>query len=164
MKFKIQRGLVEVKARSSIHDTNTRYPKLEGQIDFDADAPAGARAELAVDMRVYDTGDRLKNWKLKSDLDPESHPSATFTLSRLEAVSEEAAGKFVATGVGQLRWRGKSVDLKVKGRATVDRQTIEATASFELDVKLLGVAPPKFLMFKVEDVVQVQVSLRALAI
>jgi polyisoprenoid-binding protein YceI len=161
--YRVQRGLVEVKARSSIHDTTTRFAKLEGSIDFDADAPAGARAELRVDMRVFDAGDRFKNWKLKSELDPDKHPTATFALSRFDDIREETAGRFVAAAVGQLRWRGRSVDVKVKGTATADRRAIEAAASFELDVKTLGVAPPRFLMFKVEDVVLVQVTLRAVA-
>ena len=65
--------------------------------------------------------------------------------------------------MGQLRWRGKSVDVKVKGKASVDRRTIDASASFELDVRDLGIAAPKFLMFKVEDQVVCQVDLSAVA-
>jgi polyisoprenoid-binding protein YceI len=164
MRYNVQRGLVEVKARSAIHDTMTKWTKVTGTVSFDADDPAAALAEIEVDMRSFDAGDRFKNWKLKSDLDPDAHPTARFVLSRLDEVREELAGRFVATGVGQLRWRGKSVDIKVRGKAAVDRKTIEATATFELDVKTLGVAPPRFLMFKVEDVVAVEVTLRALAI
>jgi polyisoprenoid-binding protein YceI len=163
MKYKVQRGLVEVKARSSIHDTTTKFAKVEGTIDFDPDAPSTARAEIAVDMRVFDAGDRFKNWKLKTDLEPDQHPTATFTLARLEETREITAGRFQATAVGQVRWRGKAPDVKVKGQAQVDRRAIEASASFELDVRLLGVSPPRFLMFKVEDVVLVQVQLWAIA-
>jgi polyisoprenoid-binding protein YceI len=163
MKFTVQRGLVEVKARSAIHDTVTRWSRVGGVIRFDADDPGAAHAEIEVDMRSFDAGDRLKNWKLKSDLDPDSHPTAQFVLGRLDQVHEEVAGRFVAGGVGQLQWRGKRVDIAVRGKATVDRMSIEASASFELDVKTLGVSPPRFLMFKVEDVVSVTVTLRALA-
>lgn len=159
----MQRGLVEVKARSAVHDTTTRFSKVFGHIDFDADDAARAHAELEVDMRVFDAGDRFKNWKLKNDLDPDTYPTASFSLSRLDAIHEEVAGKFVATAAGQIRWRGKSVDVRIKGRATVDRRALEAVASFELDVRELGVAPPRFLMLKVEDVVRIEVSLRAVA-
>ncbi len=164
MKYKVQRGLVEVKARSAIHDTTTRWSKLSGEIEFDPDQPQTARAEIAVDMRAFDAGDRFKNWKIKSDLDPDAHPTATFTLARLESVHEPTSGKFQARAVGQLRWRGKGVDLKIKGDAKVDRRAIEATATFEMNVRDLGVSPPKFLMFKVEDEVTVQVSLMALIV
>ena len=163
MRFKVQRGLIEVKARSSIHDTDTKFSKVEGWIEFDPDAPASARAEIAVDMRVFDAGDKLKNWKLKSDLEPDKHPTATFILARLEDAREPGAGRFEAAAVGQLRWRGRQPDVKVRGSASVDRRAIDAKASFELDVRELGVKPPGFLMFKVENVVTVHVTLFAVA-
>ncbi len=161
MIYKVQRGQVEVKARSSIHDTVTKYSKLEGTIDFDADAPQSAHADVAVDMRVFDAGDRLKNWKIKSDLDPDAHPTATFTLARFEDIHETTAGQWTAVAVGQIRWRGQAAMIKVKGKAAVDRRQIEAHATFTMNVRELGVTPPKILMFKVEDVVEVQVALVA---
>ena len=163
MRFRVQRGVVEVKARSSIHDTDTKFSKLEGWIEFDPDAPAGARAEISVDMRVFDAGDKLKNWKLRSDLEPDKHPTATFILMRLENAHEPGAGRFEAAAVGQLRWRGRSPDIRVRGQASVDRRAIDAKASFDLDVRELGVKPPGFLMFKVESVVTVHVTLFATA-
>jgi polyisoprenoid-binding protein YceI len=158
MRYKLQRGQVEVKARSTIHDTTTRFAKLEGTIDFDADATAATHADLALDMRVYDAGDRLTNWKLKSELEPDKHPTATFTFARFAEIHEVTGGNYTAVALGQLAWRGKVTDIKVKGKATVDRRAIEATASFELNVRALGITPPKILMLKVEDVVLVQVS------
>jgi len=160
-RFKVFRGLVQVKARSSIHDTVTKYEKLSGSIEFDPDEPRAAQAQISVDMRVFDAGDRFKNWKIKSDLDPDAHPTATFRLTVMNDVHETSSGRFKAKATGQLEWRGKTVDLTVNGTATVDRRGIEATATFELDVKKLGISPPKFLMFKVEDEVVVQVSLFA---
>jgi polyisoprenoid-binding protein YceI len=161
VRYRVQRGLVEVKARSSIHDTDTRFAKLEGWIEFDPDQPAAARAEISVDMRVFDAGDKLKNWKLKSDLEPDKHPTATFVLARLENVHEPNAGRFAASAVGQLKWRGRAPDVRVRGQASVDRRAIDARASFDLDVRELGVKPPGFLMFKVENVVSVLVTLFA---
>jgi polyisoprenoid-binding protein YceI len=163
MRYLVQRGLVAVKARSSIHDTTTRFDKLQGTIEFDPDVTAETRAELSVDMRAYDAGDRFKNWKLKSDLDPEAHPTATFALMRLTSIHEKVSGRYQAAAVGQLQWRGKAVDVQVQGEATVDRRRIEASARFELNVRDLGVTPPRFLMFKVEDEVVCQVTLVAIA-
>ncbi len=161
MRYKIQRGQVDVKARSSVHDTTTRYAKIEGTIDFDPDDPNAARAEIQVDMRVFDAGDRLKNWKLRSDLEPDKHPIASFTLARFADIHEPTAGQFNATAIGQLRWRDRGPNITVKGSASVDRRAIDARASFDLDVRELGVTPPRILMFKVENVVSVQVTLFA---
>ena len=164
MRYQVQRGRVEVKARSSLHDTTTVWAKLSGSIDFDPDARDGAQAEISVDMRSFDAGDRFKNWKIKSDLDPEGHHTATFRLTRFDQIAEPTAGNFEATAAGQLAWHGRSPDIKVKGKGKIDRRAIDAQASFELDVRTLGVAPPRFLMFKVEDVVLVQVTLFAVAV
>jgi polyisoprenoid-binding protein YceI len=162
VKYGVQRGKVEVMARSSIHDTRTVWSKLAGTIEFDADDPKSARAAIEVDMRVFDAGDRLKNWKIKGDLEPDKHPTATFKLLRFDKIAEVTAGVWEAAAVGQLSWRGQNADVTVKGKATVDRRGIDATATFDLDVrKQLGITPPRFFMFKVEDVVAVQVTLFA---
>jgi polyisoprenoid-binding protein YceI len=160
--YKVQRGKVTTTARSSVHDTKTVWAKLSGTITLDVDALATARAEISVDMRAFDAGDFLKNWKLKSELDADKHPTAIFRLVGIEDVRETTAGEFSGTAVGQIAWRGKTADVRARGTARIDRRTLDARASFELNVRDLGISPPKILMFKVEDVVQVQVELVAL--
>jgi len=163
MLYKVQRGLVTVTARSAPHDTTTRYPKLDGTIEFDADNPRAARAEIAIDMRVFDTGDKLKNWKLKSAHNPDEHPTAIFTMARFEDIHEMTAGQWNAVASGQLKWRGRAPMVKVSGKASVDRRGIDAQASFSIDMRELGVQPPEFFLLKVEEVVLVQVALAAFA-
>jgi polyisoprenoid-binding protein YceI len=164
MHYKIQRGAVEVRAKSALHDTTTKFGKVEGTIDFDPDAPASAQCDIRVDMRVFDAGDTFKNWKLKGDLDAETYPTATFILARFDDVHEVTAGAFTATATGQIKWRDHTPIVKVKGKATVDRRSIDARASFDLDVRQLGIAPPKFLMFKVDEIVAVQASVFAFVV
>jgi polyisoprenoid-binding protein YceI len=160
--YKVQRGKVTVTARSSIHDTKTVWTKLSGRISADPDELATATAEIAIDMKTFDAGDFMKNWKLKSELDPDKYPTATFRLARIDDPREPTAGEFTGVAIGQIGWRDKTVDIKARGSAKLDRRSLEAKASFELNVRDLGVAPPKILMFKVEDVVTVQVELYAL--
>jgi polyisoprenoid-binding protein YceI len=141
MRYRLQRGTVSVTARGTARGTTVRCAKIDGTIDFDADAPSSTRAELSVDMRSIDAGDRFKNWKLESELHAEQHPTATFTLARFEAIHEVTSGQWTGTAIGQLRWRGHKPMLKIKGKATVDRRNIEAQATFDLDVRELGMQP-----------------------
>jgi hypothetical protein len=67
---------------------------------------------------------------------------------------------FTATAEGVLRWRGKEVVVALAGQGKLDGVGLEATATFELDIKRLGLAAPKFLMFKVEDEVSIDVTVR----
>jgi len=153
-----------VAARSSIHDTKTRWESLGGSIEASVDALESATASFTVDMTEFDAGDWLKNRKLRKDLDVKNHPTAEFVLTELKNVTrdpEDANSKFRATAVGTIRWRGRETTVEAIGSGVVTDEKIEATATFDLDVTTLGVKPPKILMFKVEDVVCVEVTLVA---
>jgi len=165
-RYVVGRGRVVVKARSSIHDTTCVWSELSGTVDFDPAKPEGAGAEITVDMRVFDAGDRIKNWKLKGDLQPDKHPKAIFRLARLEGVTRGAAGgeSFSATAAGAIDWRGKKAELNATGSATATAAKIDAKCAFELNVRHLGVEPPKILMFKVDEIVLVTVELTANAL
>jgi polyisoprenoid-binding protein YceI len=161
MRYRVDGGTLKVQARSRVHDTTTVWDKLAGDVEADADtlATAGARATFRVDMTSFDAGDWLKNRKLKKDFDMDAHPTATFELTAVRDVVRDGA-KFTATAEGLLRWRGKEVPLVLSGRGTLDDTHVEASATFELDIKKLGLSAPRFLMIKMEDEVTVDVSVR----
>jgi hypothetical protein len=110
-------------------------------------------------MTAFDAGDFLKNRKLRKDFALEAHPRASFVLTALRDVVRTGAA-FAATAVGTLAWRGKRVELTLAGRGTLDAVAAVASATFELDIRWLGLAAPKFLIFKVEDEVTVDVAIR----
>lgn len=159
--FRVESGTLTVQARSRVHDTTTVWDKITGDVEADADtlATAGARATFVVDMTSFDAGDWLKNRKLKKDFDMDAHPKATFELRNVKDVVRDGA-KFTATAEGVLRWRGKEVVLTIAGRGTLDDVKVEASATFELDIKKLGLSAPRFLMIKMEDEVTVDVTVR----
>lgn len=153
-----------VKARSSIHDTKTVWSKITGEVTADRATLAtdGAQATFEVDMTAFDAGDFLKNRKLRKDFAMDAHPRATFTLKALRDVKGDG-GRFRATAEGVLAWRGREVPLTIAGEGTLDDGGLAATGKFELDIKVLGLSAPRFLMFKVEDEVAVEVTIRGKA-
>ena len=159
MKYAIASGKLTVKARSSVHDTTTVWDRISGEVDAAADAIEAAKATFSVDMTKFDAGDFLKNRKLRKDFDMEGNPTATFTLQRVSDVVRDGS-KFTAKAEGTLRWRGKDVVLVLAGQGTLDDKHVEAKATFELDIKKLGLQAPRFFMFKMEDEVTVEVTLR----
>ncbi len=159
MTYQVEGGKLTVRARSSIHDTTTVWDKISGEVDADPDAIEAAKASFAVDMTSYDAGDFLKNRKLRKDFELEAHPRATFQLRSVSDVQRDGA-KFEAKARGVLGWRGKEVELELAGKGTLDSGHLEATASFVLDIKKLGLAAPRFFVFKMEDEVTVDVSVR----
>jgi polyisoprenoid-binding protein YceI len=160
VKFKVTSGKLSVQARSRVHDTTTVWSKVSGDVDADPDtlATAGAKGAFTVDMTVFDAGDWLKNRKLRRDFDLDHHPTATFSLDKVERVEREGDA-FTANATGTLRWRGKEVVLTLAGRGILDRVRLEATATFTLDIRALGLSAPRFFVFKMEDEVTVEVTL-----
>jgi polyisoprenoid-binding protein YceI len=159
MKYAISGGKLTVKARSSVHDTTTVWDKITGDVDADPDAIEQAKATFTVDMTSFDAGDWLKNRKLRKDFDMDGNPTATFTLERVSDVQRDG-DKFTAKAEGKLRWRGKGVPLVLSGQGTLSADRVEARASFEFDIKKLGLSAPKFFVFKMEDEVTIDVTVR----
>jgi polyisoprenoid-binding protein YceI len=161
VRYRITAGTLTVEARSRLHDTRTVWSQITGEIVADPDtlATAGATARFEVDMTAFDAGDFLKNRKLRKDFDLEHHPRASFSLERLTGVVRDGA-TFTAAAEGTLGWRGRQLGLVLAGRGTLDDMGVSASATFELDIRDLGLSAPRFLIFKVEDEVTVSVTLR----
>ena len=161
MRYRVAAGTLTVQARSRVHNTTAVWNKLTGDVTADPDtlATAGATARFEVDMTAFDAGDFLKNRKLRSDFELARHPTARFELARVRNVVRTGA-TFTATADGVLAWRGRQVELVLEGRGTLDAMTVSASATFELDIRALGLSAPRFLMFKVEDEVSVAVEIR----
>lgn len=160
--MKVTGGKLIVRATSRVHDTTTTWDKISGTVDATPDAIEQAKATFEVDMTSFDAGDWLRNRKLRKDFDMEGHPRATFALTRVSDVQRDGSS-FVATAEGTLTWRGKQVVLVLKGRGTLDDKTVSATATFQLDIKKLGLTAPSFLMIKMSDEVEVEVTVRGAA-
>jgi len=165
MRYRVTGGTLTVQARSRVHDTTTVWNRITGDIVADPAAlaavgPAGEQdgtsARFEVDMTSFDAGDFLKNRKLRKDFDLDGHPRASFALTSLRDVVQRGT-EFTATAVGVLLWRGKQLELTLAGRGTLDAMRVEAAATFELDIRRLGLAAPRFLLFKVEDEVTVSI-------
>jgi len=166
VRYRVTSGILTVRARSRIHDTTTVWNRITGEIVADPETlavadvgPAATSARFEVDMTAFDAGDFLKNRKLRKDFALDAHPRASFALTALRDVVRTGTA-FTATAVGTLDWRGKRVELTLSGRGTLDAVAASASATFELDIRWLGLTAPKFLIFKVEDEVTVDVAIR----
>ena len=159
--YRVTAGKLTVRARSGIHDTTTVWDKITGDVEADPEtlATAGAVATFRVDMTSFDAGDWLRNRKLRKDFDLEAHPSAIFELRALRDVVRDGPA-FTATAVGAIRWRGKEVEITLTGRGRLDAGGLEASATFDLDIRALGLSAPRFLMIKMEDEVAIEVTVR----
>lgn len=161
MRYRVTAGKLTVRARSRLHDTTTVWDRITGDVEADPEtlATAGATARFRVDMTSFDAGDWLRNRKLRKDFDLDGHPSAIFELRGVKDVRRDGP-TFTATADGVLAWRGKEVPLILAGKGRLDGAGLDATATFELDIRKLGLSAPRFLMFKMEDEVEIEVAIQ----
>ena len=154
---------IEVRARSRIHDTTSVFDSIRGSVEAAPETlrENGARASFTVDMGSFDAGDWLKNKKLASEIDPKRYPTATFELARLERISDRDHGGFEVAARGRLRYRNHTLEIEISGTGTMDVEGIEARGHFDLDLRDLGMKPPRFLMFKMDPELTIDVFLRA---
>jgi hypothetical protein len=167
VRYRVTAGTLAVQARSRLHDTTTVWNRITGEIIADPDAlatagPGEIAARFEVDMTAFDAGDFLKNRKLRKDFDLAGHPTASFALDRLTGVVREGPN-FTATAEGVLTWRGRKLGLALMGRGTLDDMGVSASATFELDIRTLGLSAPRFLLFKIEDEVVATVTIQGVA-
>jgi polyisoprenoid-binding protein YceI len=134
MRYRVHRG--QVTARSGA--TTARSAKIAGHVDFDADSPTAAHAEISVDLRSFSTGDSFGDYQLGKQLDPAAHPIATLTVARVESIRETSAGSWSASVQAQLRWRDRQTMVRVRGKASVDRRNLDLEAGFDFDGAALG--------------------------
>ena len=162
MKYRVASASITVHAHSTVHDKRTTWNRVTGEIAADPEtlAAGGATGHFEVDMTAFDAGDFLSNRKLRKDFDLEAHPRARFELRRVHSVARNGA-RFTATAEGTLDWRGKQLDVALAGEGTLDERAAQARATFELDIRKLGLSAPRFLMFKMADEVTVDVVLTA---
>jgi polyisoprenoid-binding protein YceI len=162
VRYRVASGKLTVKARSSVHDVTTVWNKIAGDVDADPDAIEAARATFEVDMTAFDAGDWLKNRKLRKDFDLEQHPRATFELRSVSEVVRDGVHKeaFSAKAAGVLRWRDQELGLELVGSGTLGRERLAANATFELDIRKLGLSAPRFFVFKMEDVVTIAIEIQ----
>jgi len=153
-----------VVARSSVHDTETIWTGITGTIVADATNPAQElEATVQVQMSTADTGDWLKNRKLRKDMQFEKNPVARFVLDSVER-REQDGERLNATIRGTLSWRDHSIPIVASGHGLLGKTELSASGTFDIDVTKLGITPPKILMIRVQDVVNCRIELHATAI
>ena len=157
-----QRSKLTVFARSGVHDTEIVWKGFSGTIEADPDELKASTMTISVDMKTGDAGDWLKNRKMRKDMNFDKHPSASFRVDAISAVTQDDSD-LKATVEGSLTWRGKTVSVTASSHGTLTDGELVATGTFPLDMTKLGITPPKVLMIKVKDVVDCTVQLHARA-
>jgi len=152
-----QRSTVVVKAQSTLHEVTSRGAGLHGFVAGDFSNPETlAEGSISFPLANMSFGDRVRDFALKRHLNIKQWPEARFVVT---GVQVEQRDPWRVQVLGKLSYRDHVVDLAVAAVGTVTETTLEATAEFTLKLPEIGITPPRFLLLKVADTVELQVRL-----
>jgi hypothetical protein len=154
--------VVVARVRSTLHEARLRFSAVSGQLELETDGDGAQitalHGEIAVDMRTLASGDRVLDWKIRGDLQPERWPAARFVVRH---ATGELGGALVI--LGRLAWHDHELDLQISGRTSRQGDRLDASCAFALDMNALGIKPPRLLLLKAEPMVALEVTLVARA-
>jgi polyisoprenoid-binding protein YceI len=112
-----------------------RFPRLSGEIDFDADHPERARAAITVSSRDATTGVAVVDNLVRGRdyLDADDYPAITFRLDRLTQTS-----KSTADVEGRITLRGVTRPLSLNAQVIAYGPAKDDPSRFEAGFNLTG--------------------------
>jgi polyisoprenoid-binding protein YceI len=152
-------------ATSTLHDFRGWTRGVSGEIRFDpARLEETAGAQILVDARDLDTGDKDRDKDMHELLESQGHPSFKLTLSRfVRADPSRMQGPFVLHA--DLEIRGKSVAVEAPGSFELRPDGhLHVKGEFRVRMSQFGITPPvTALVIRVDDEVKVWFELWAKA-
>jgi polyisoprenoid-binding protein YceI len=115
---------------------------------------------VTVDLEQLSSGGRVRDWNIRRHLDVKKWPRATFEVESVSVVSREP---WAANLHGTLGFRDQRKRVSVTATGKRNETNLEVQAEFQLCLPEWGLKPPRFLVFKVDDMVSVHVHLYASA-
>ncbi|MBT9557826.1 MAG: YceI family protein [Myxococcales bacterium] len=152
------RSAIHVKARSTLHDSKS-VGTLSGTVSGDPDAlEATAGGVVDIPIADFDFGNRLQTSAVLGKLDVDKYPLARFRVDGVRVLSKSPWRVQI---LGKLDYRNRQTPFEVEATGRFDERTLDARASFPLNLPSIGVKPPSLLFFKVADDVQVDLQIVA---
>src|SRR3981189_279999 len=153
-----ERSRVWAEARSSIHPIRVETAGFEGELE--ADVPQGpgglpppTRIQLAVEL--LKSNNSLVDAELRRKLEARKHPRIE---GRLREARPLQGSRCLLRGDLMLHggWRPREVEALVRAP---DPDTLEVEGEKTIDMRDFNLAPPRFLIFKVEPTVRIRAKL-----
>ncbi len=152
---------IDITAHSSVHNTRARTTALQGGFDADlADGvPVGeVRGGARVAVASFKSGNRLLEMNTLRHVEARKHREASFEIG---AVAPEADGRLRVSGT--MTFHGVAVATEAVVDLEVDGDTVRVRGSWRLVQSDYGLRPPRLLMLKVDDGIDVEFTLVARA-
>lgn len=151
----VVRGEVAYEAASRLGRWRGRNPAITGSFQFDPSS-GSVRGRVCIDMRQWNSGNRLRDLHTRRMFETERYPTACFAPSRL-------LGEPGAAGIleGDLFLRFEQRPLRIAGTWSWDGQSLRFEGGFEARLTEWGLNPPRLAGIEVQDEVSVFIWLNA---
>jgi polyisoprenoid-binding protein YceI len=128
---------------------------MSGDLD---DLESTASGTVTVPLKSQSFGDRMRDFAMHRHIQVKKWPEAQLVIKRVVVASRDP---WSVTVEGALHYQGRTTDLAIDATGSVSPQSLDATATFALDLPTIGIQPPSLLFLKVERSVDVIVRIVA---
>ena len=153
---------VRFDAKAFLHNFGGQTSHIQGIIRVaDADRLAEAQACILIDATSLDTGNSTRDGIMRNEhLETSKFPTIDFLLQTVHAVTHRGEN-WEFTAEGTLSLHGVSRDIQFPVRAHREGDVIRVLGQLPVKMTDYHIAIPRFLMFTVEDQVQVSFDVTA---
>ena len=150
------RSSVEFSLGAVLHTVHGKFQVKGGNVRFDV-ATGKASGQIVVDLKSGNTGNQDRDRHMNEDvLQSDRFPEAVFSPDHVTGqISPE--GQILVHGI--LRVHGQDHDIAVPAKVTVRERQVSGTANFVVPYVKWGMKDPSTLVLRVNDKVDVKVTL-----
>ena len=149
-------SVIHYDGKALFHDWRGSSDSLSGRVIVRWDSvPAVSAVRLSVPVATFDSGNRMRDDKMRDVTDASEHPDITFTADRIALLvwrPDGSRGTWRLTGT--LKFAGKSRPLTTDADVTWDGSTLTASGAFAIDLDAFGVDRPSLLGRKIDETIR----------
>jgi polyisoprenoid-binding protein YceI len=141
----------------NLHTVHGNFALRRGTIRFDPETGL-AKGEIVIDPASGNSGDKLRDDKMKNDILAVSEfPEISFLPSAVRA-HREANGDLRGTIEGVIGLHGESHPQELTYSGNLNGDAVAVTSRFTIPYVQWGLSNPSFLLFRVGDTVEIEID------
>jgi polyisoprenoid-binding protein YceI len=151
--YSTESGLAEFRSRVPLHSFSGKSDRLTGVINL-----TDSTVDFFLDLETLKTGIGKRDKDMRRTLETDKSPFAEFYGKLISPFATELRGPQEAHVSGRFSVHGVTKDVEIAGTLTLIEDDLQLEAGWKLDLNDYAIAPPRFLVMKVDEIQEIQIS------
>ncbi|MFB6232331.1 MAG: YceI family protein [Salinibacter sp.] len=151
-------SVVDYTGSAPMHDWTGTSQDVAGRFMLDPEHPDSSRAVIRVPVASFDSGNDLRDRKMRTVTEADQHPIVEFRTTSLQPVqwgraSEGYAGRWAVTGA--LTFHGRTHTVETTADVRISDGQVRVRAKFPISLTRFNVERPSILWASVADTIRI---------